>query len=215
MTATPQVNPLAGKPAPHSLLVDLPRLITAYYTLAPDAQVPAQRVAFGTSGHRGSAFDSSFNEDHVLAITQAICQYRQQAGHRRAAVPRHRHACVVRAGVRQRARSAGGQRRRGDDRRARRIHADAGRSRTRSSATTAGARPGSPTASSSRRRTIRRPTAASNTTRPTAGRPIPTSPSWIENARQRLPAERARGREARRRYAQALKRAAPRIATTI
>jgi phosphoglucomutase len=80
MTATPQVNPLAGKPAPHSLLVDLPRLITAYYTRTPDAQVPVQRVAFGTSGHRGSAFDSSFNENHVLAITQAICLYRQKQG---------------------------------------------------------------------------------------------------------------------------------------
>jgi phosphoglucomutase len=80
MTATPQVNPLAGKPAPHSLLVDLPRLITAYYTLAPDAHISTQRVAFGTSGHRGSAFDSSFNEQHVLAITQAICLYRQKQG---------------------------------------------------------------------------------------------------------------------------------------
>jgi len=80
MSSTPQVNPLAGKPAPHSLLVDLPRLITAYYTLAPDAQIPTQRVAFGTSGHRGSAFDSSFNENHVLAITQAICRYRQKQG---------------------------------------------------------------------------------------------------------------------------------------
>ncbi len=80
MTATPPVNPLAGKPAPHSLLVDLPRLITAYYTLAPDARISTQRVAFGTSGHRGSAFDSSFNEDHVLAITQAICLYRRKQG---------------------------------------------------------------------------------------------------------------------------------------
>jgi phosphoglucomutase len=80
MTATPQANPLAGKPAPHSLLVDLPRLITAYYTRIPDARVSTQRVAFGTSGHRGSAFDSSFNENHVLAITQAICLYRQKQG---------------------------------------------------------------------------------------------------------------------------------------
>ncbi|MEO8064045.1 MAG: phosphoglucomutase (alpha-D-glucose-1,6-bisphosphate-dependent) [Pseudomonadota bacterium] len=80
MTATSQVNPLAGKPAPHSLLVDLPRLITAYYTLTPDAKVSTQRVAFGTSGHRGSAFDSSFNENHVLAITQAICLYRHKQG---------------------------------------------------------------------------------------------------------------------------------------
>src|SRR3954469_15655310 len=80
MTATPPVNPLAGKPAPHSLLVDLPRLVTAYYTRAPDAREPSERVAFGTSGHRGSALDSSFNENHVLAITQAICQYRQKQG---------------------------------------------------------------------------------------------------------------------------------------
>ena len=80
MTANPHANPLAGKPAPHSLLVDLPRLITAYYTRTPDAQIPAQRVAFGTSGHRGCAFDSSFNENHVLAITQAICQYRHTQG---------------------------------------------------------------------------------------------------------------------------------------
>ena len=80
MTATPQVNPLAGKIAPHSLLVDLPRLVTAYYTRTPDARNAAQRVAFGTSGHRGSAFDSSFNENHVLAITQAICLYRQKQG---------------------------------------------------------------------------------------------------------------------------------------
>jgi phosphoglucomutase len=67
---------LAGKPAPPSLLVDVPRLVTAYYTGVPDPAVPAQRVAFGTSGHRGSSFPCSFNEGHVLAITQAICEYR-------------------------------------------------------------------------------------------------------------------------------------------
>jgi len=71
------ISPLAGKPVPRSLLVDLPRLVTAYYTGVPDPAVPAQRVAFGTSGHRGSSFDLSFNEWHVLAITQAICEYRQ------------------------------------------------------------------------------------------------------------------------------------------
>lgn len=71
------ISPLAGKPAPRSLLVDVPRLVTAYYTGVPDPSVPTQRVAFGTSGHRGSSFDCSFNESHVLAITQAICQYRQ------------------------------------------------------------------------------------------------------------------------------------------
>ena len=71
------ISPLAGKPAPLSLLVDVPRLVTAYYTGVPDPSVMSQRVAFGTSGHRGSSFDCSFNEWHVLAITQAICEYRQ------------------------------------------------------------------------------------------------------------------------------------------
>ena len=68
---------LAGKPVPCELLVNIPKLITAYYTLKPDVSVPAQRVAFGTSGHRGSAFKNSFNEDHILAIAQAISEYRK------------------------------------------------------------------------------------------------------------------------------------------
>ena len=72
-----RISPLAGKLAPRSLLVDVPRLVTAYYTGVPDPAVPSQRVAFGTSGHRGSSFKLSFNESHVLAITQAICEYRQ------------------------------------------------------------------------------------------------------------------------------------------
>src|SRR6187455_3189581 len=75
MTST---NPLAGKPAPPSMLVDLPRLITAYFSERPDPSVATQRVAFGTSGHRGVSFQSSFNEWHVLAMTQAICGYRKQ-----------------------------------------------------------------------------------------------------------------------------------------
>jgi len=62
------------------MLVNVPRLITAYYTEAPDPAVPAQRVAFGTSGHRGTAFNRSFNEGHILAITQAICLYRKRQG---------------------------------------------------------------------------------------------------------------------------------------
>jgi phosphoglucomutase len=73
-----RVSPLAGKPAPESILVNVPRLVTAYYTETPDPSVPAQRVAFGTSGHRGSAFDEAFNEWHILAISQAICLYRKQ-----------------------------------------------------------------------------------------------------------------------------------------
>jgi phosphoglucomutase len=75
-----RISPLAGKAAPASLLVDVPRLVTAYYTLEPDPAVAAQRVAFGTSGHRGSSFDTSFNENHVLAITQAICDWRKKNG---------------------------------------------------------------------------------------------------------------------------------------
>lgn len=73
-------SPLAGQPAPPDLLVNVPRLVTAYYTLRPQPHVPAQQVAFGTSGHRGSAFDSTFNEWHVLAITQALCDYRRSQG---------------------------------------------------------------------------------------------------------------------------------------
>jgi len=71
-----KISPLAGKPAPLEILVDVPRLITAYYTEVPDPSVLGQRVAFGTSGHRGSSFKLAFNEWHILAITQAICLYR-------------------------------------------------------------------------------------------------------------------------------------------
>jgi phosphoglucomutase len=70
------VDPSAGKPADLSRLVDVPRLVTAYYSEAPDPSVPQQRVSFGTSGHRGSSFDKGFNEAHILAISQAICLYR-------------------------------------------------------------------------------------------------------------------------------------------
>jgi phosphoglucomutase len=75
-----RLNPLAGKPAPAASLVNIPRLITAYYSERPDPSIAAQRVAFGTSGHRGSSFDISFNEAHVLSISQAICEYRKQQG---------------------------------------------------------------------------------------------------------------------------------------
>jgi len=73
-----KISPLAGKPAPPEILVDVARLITAYYTDVPDPSLPAQRVAFGTSGHRGSSFKRAFNEWHILAITQAICLYRKE-----------------------------------------------------------------------------------------------------------------------------------------
>ncbi|SHH37235.1 phosphoglucomutase (alpha-D-glucose-1,6-bisphosphate-dependent) [Geodermatophilus nigrescens] len=74
-------DPRAGQPAAPSDLVDVASLVTAYYTLVPDPAEPAQRVSFGTSGHRGSSFDSAFNEAHILATTQAICEYRAARGY--------------------------------------------------------------------------------------------------------------------------------------
>jgi phosphoglucomutase len=73
-----KISPYAGKPAEESMLVNVPRLVTAYYTEKPDPSVAEQRVVFGTSGHRGSAFEKAFNEWHILAISQAICLYREQ-----------------------------------------------------------------------------------------------------------------------------------------
>src|ERR1035438_188095 len=72
------LNPLAGKPPLPAMLVDVPRLVTAYYSEKPDVNVASQKVSFGTSGHRGSAFHRSFNEDHILATTQAICEHRRE-----------------------------------------------------------------------------------------------------------------------------------------
>ncbi len=77
---SPTISHLAGKPADPSILVNVPRLVSAYYTERPDPSVRAQRVSFGTSGHRGSALNCAFNENHILAITQAICRYRKQQG---------------------------------------------------------------------------------------------------------------------------------------
>ncbi len=75
-----KISPLAGLPADPSMLIDVSKLVTAYYSEIPESSEPGQRVAFGTSGHRGSAFDRTFNEWHVLAISQAICAYRKQQG---------------------------------------------------------------------------------------------------------------------------------------
>ena len=80
MTQTMKISPLAGKPAPAEILVNVARLVTAYYSEVPDPANPLQRVAIGTSGHRGSEFTKTFNEAHVLAISQAICLYRKQQG---------------------------------------------------------------------------------------------------------------------------------------
>jgi phosphoglucomutase len=71
---------LAGKPAPRDLLVNVPRLVSAYYTHVPDVEQPVQRVSFGTSGHRGSSLENSFNEQHILAVSQAIVEYRRSQG---------------------------------------------------------------------------------------------------------------------------------------
>ena len=73
-----EISPLAGKPADPASLVNVPKLVTAYYTEIPDPAIAGQRVSFGTSGHRGSAFDKAFNEWHIFAISQAICLYRKQ-----------------------------------------------------------------------------------------------------------------------------------------
>lgn len=72
------VSPKAGKPAEPAILIDVPKLVDAYYAGWPDPSAPAERVVFGTSGHRGCSLDNSFNEVHILAITQAICLYRNQ-----------------------------------------------------------------------------------------------------------------------------------------
>lgn len=75
-----KLHELAGKPAPRELLINVPRLVSAYYTYEPDVNNPAHRVSFGTSGHRGSSLTGSFNEAHILAIMQAVCDYRKKAG---------------------------------------------------------------------------------------------------------------------------------------
>jgi phosphoglucomutase len=74
------INPLAGTVAAPSMLANVPRLVTAYFANRPDPKIPSQRVAFGTSGHRGSALNNSFNEAHILAVSQALCEHRQRAG---------------------------------------------------------------------------------------------------------------------------------------
>ena len=119
-------NPRAGQPADPAELVDIDGLIAAYYQTRPDPSVASQRVAFGTSGHRGSALHAAFNEDHILAVVEATCRYRDAGRDRRPAVSGPRHPRAVAAGVPDRARSAGRARGRRAHRRRRRLHADAG-----------------------------------------------------------------------------------------
>jgi phosphoglucomutase len=76
-----KISPLAGKPAERNILVNIPRLVTAYYTGIPDTDIPDQRVAFGTSGHRGSSLKNSFNENHILAITCILALIRMHSLH--------------------------------------------------------------------------------------------------------------------------------------
>ena len=168
------ISPLAGKPAPKEMLVDLARLEREYYERRPDVEDPEQLVSFGTSGHRGSSLRGTFTEAHILAITQAICEYRRSQGTdgplymgkdtHALSGPAQRTALEVLAANGVETDHPAGRRR----------HPDAGhlarhpRPQPRAQASI------SPTASSSRRRTIRRRTAASSTTRPTAARPIPT-----------------------------------------
>ena len=126
------MHPLAGHPAPPALLIDVNALRDAYYTRSPDVEDPAQRVKFGTSGHRGSSLHGTFNDAHVLAITQAICDYR--AG-QRITGPLYMGAdthALSEPAFSDRARGAGGERRGRDDRRFGRPRADARRSPTRS-----------------------------------------------------------------------------------
>ena len=80
VSSVKNVSPLAGKPATSAMLANIPKLVSAYFTGVPDFSIPAQRISFGTSGHRGSAFENSFNEWHMLAIIQAICLYRNELG---------------------------------------------------------------------------------------------------------------------------------------
>ncbi len=207
------VSPLAGRLPEPGMLANIPRLVAAYYTGHPDVSEPEQRVSFGTSGHRGSSLADSFNEDHILAISAAICELQETAGHRRTVVPRHGHARALRTGVRDRARSAHRHGCRGDDRP--QISATRPRRRypTRSSVTIADAHPASPTASSSRPRTTRPRTAASNTTRRMADPPTPTSRRWIQDEANRLLAAGVR-QIARKPFEAALRRrhhASPRL----
>jgi hypothetical protein len=169
------INPLAGQPARPDMLVDVLKLVTAYFTGIPDPACAAERVAFGTSGHRGSSFERSFNERHILAIAQAICLYREKHGiggplflgmDTHALSVRHCPAllrCLPRTTWTSSSRQAATTRRRR-------------RSRVPSSLTIAAAIEDTPTVSSSRLRTIHQRAAASNTIRRMAVRRNRTLP---------------------------------------
>jgi len=104
-------HPLAGKPAPREVLVDVEKLLRLYFDERPDPSDPQQRVAFGTSGHRGSSLRRAFNEAHILAVTQSVCEYRKAQGHDRTALPGQGHPCAVGPGAGDLARRARDERR--------------------------------------------------------------------------------------------------------
>src|SRR6516165_10118206 len=166
------ISPLAGKPATKEMLVDLARLEREYYERRPDLEDPEQWVSFGTSGHRGSPLRGSFTEAHILAITQAICDYRHAQGTDGPLyMGKDTHAVSGRPSApRSKSWRPTGCRRSSSETTAsprRRSY------RAPSWSTTAGAPSVSPTALSSPPRTTRRKTAGSSTTRQTAVRPTP------------------------------------------
>ena len=182
-------SPRAGQPADPATLVDVAALLAAYHDITPDPADPAQRVAFGTSGHRGSAFKGAFNEAHILAISEAICRYRARHGLRRAAVRRARHARAVRAGDPDRGRGPRRQRRRRPARRRRRLHPDAGPV-ARGHRRQPGRRRGRPAARRrDRRDALAQPAGGRRLqVQPahTAGRPTRTSRRWIQDEANRI-----------------------------
>ena len=168
------------------MLIDVDALLAAYHDVAPDPAEPAQRVSFGTSGHRGTARAGTFNEAHVLAISEAICRYRAAQGiDGPLFLGRDTHALSEPAAA-HRGRGADRPRRRGPGRRGRRPHADARHLARHPHPQRRRRRRRRPTASSSPPRTTRPRTAASSTTRRAAGRPTRASPRWIQDEANRL-----------------------------
>ena len=169
-------DPRAGQPAKPQDLVDLPHLVTAYYTRVPDPDVVEQQVAFGTSGHRGSSLKTAFNETHILATTQAICDYRTQQGYDGPLfLGRDTHGLSEPAwATALEVLAANDVTVLVDSRDAYTPTPAVSHAILRANKGKRAA--GWPTGSWSRRRTTRPPTAASSTTRRTAARPTPTRP---------------------------------------
>ena len=189
-------HPSAGKPLSRDLLIDPEKLRAKYYSDSPDASVAEQRVAFGTSGHRGSALRArSFNEAHILAVTQAICEYRKQQGIDGPLFLGMDTHALSEPGAAHRAGGARRERRRGA------LHATTAprprrSSRTPSSPTTAAARAGSPTASSSRP-SHNPPEDGGIKYNPPNGGPADTDVTALDRGpRQRAARRRQRGRAA-------------------